>query len=370
MRMKPMPTDSNHLKHIAPFAGYDGETRSSGRVLFYCHSNQHALTIMKPIALLLLLASGTAFAASEENINKTFPVASGGSLVVDVDFGSIDVSTNAAPDEITVAVWRKVTRKNEAGEERFLAENPVAIVQEGNTVTVRSEHREERLGWFGGWRNRNEAKYTIHVPAQFSAKLHTSGGGIAVSDLTGEVKAHTSGGGLHFTRVHGPLNGDTSGGGVSVADCEGTIKIHTSGGGIDVTGGNGSLNGDTSGGGVKVRNFAGPASVETSGGGITIENVQGAVEGSTSGGSINAVLLSPVPGEVTLSTSGGGVTVKVPDNAAFNIDARTSGGGVTCDLPVTVQGKIEHGHLKGVVNGGGPAVVLRSSGGGIHIKKP
>jgi hypothetical protein len=42
---------------------------------------------------------------------------------------------------------------------------------------------------------------------------------------------------------------------------------------------------------------------------------------------------------------------------------------VTCDLPVTVQGRIEHSHLKGPVNGGGPAVVLRTSGGEIHIEK-
>ncbi|SPE54286.1 conserved hypothetical protein [Verrucomicrobia bacterium] len=59
----------------------------------------------------------------------------------------------------------------------------------------------------------------------------------------------------------------------------------------------------------------------------------------------------------------------MPGDAAFNLEARTSGGGVTCDLPVTVQGKVEHSHLMGVINGGGLAVVLRSSGGGIRIRK-
>ena len=63
------------------------------------------------------------------------------------------------------------------------------------------------------------------------------------------------------------------------------------------------------------------------------------------------------------------MTVKAPGNAVFDLDAETSGGGVTCDLPVTVQGKMEHDHLKGQVNGGGPLVVLRSSGGGIHVRK-
>ena len=97
------------------------------------------------------------------------------------------------------------------------------------------------------------------MPAQFNAQLKTSGGGITVSDLTGETRANTSGGRLKFTRLHGPLDGGTSGGGIRVADCEGELKVHTSGGGIEVTGGAGSLDGGTSGGSVKVKDFRGPA---------------------------------------------------------------------------------------------------------------
>lgn len=319
------------------------------------------------LSALLLLVSCAAYATTEEQINKTFPATSGGTLIVEVSPGSIEVITNAAPGEVAVDVWRKVTRKTKGAEEKFLRENPVQFLAEGNTLTVRCRGKEHN--WLSGWSNRNEAKYTIHVPAQFNAKLDTSGGGIEVSDLTGSVKADTSGGGLRFSRLQGPLNGATSGGGVRVADCEGTIKVGTSGGGIEVTGGEGSLEGATSGGGVTVRGFGGPASVSTSGGGMTIENVKGKVRASTSGGHIDAVLLAPIPGEVWLSTSGGGVTVKVPESAVFDLDAETSGGGVTCDLPVTVQGRMERDHLKGVVNGGGPVVELRSSGGGIHVKK-
>jgi DUF4097 and DUF4098 domain-containing protein YvlB len=325
---------------------------------------------MKLTSFLLFLTTSAALAATEEQINKKFNVTQGGKLTVQIDFGSIDVVTNAT-DEIAVDVWRKITRKNKADEETFLRTHPVELVQDGNTLTVRCRHKEEqRRGWnWGGSGNRNEAKYTIHVPAQFDANLDTSGGPIQVSDVTGKVNANTSGGGLKFTRVHGPLNGDTSGGGIKVFDCEGQIKIDTSGGGIEVKGGGGSLTGETSGGGVTVKNFRGSATVETSGGGITIENVGGSIKGETSGGSISAVLLSPIPGDVRLETSGGGVTVKVPADAAFNLDAETSAGGVTCELPITMQGKKEHGELKGVVNGGGPVVRLQSSGGGIHVKK-
>jgi DUF4097 and DUF4098 domain-containing protein YvlB len=323
---------------------------------------------MKITLFLLLLASGTALAVTEENLNKTFAVTAGGKLVVDVDFGAIEVSTNAVPTEIVVDVRRKVTCKKKADEERFLRENPIQFLPQGNTLTIRCRTQDKNR-WFSGRSNRQEGRFTIRVPAQFNAKLNTSGGPIAVSDLTGEMNADTSGGGLRFTRLHGALKGDTSGGPIHVADCDGAIKIDTSGGGIEVTGGGGSLAGHSSGGGVTVKTFNGPLSVDTSGGGITLENVNGKVKASTSGGPVNAVLLAPVPGEVNLSTSGGGVTVKVSEGASFTLDAETSGGGVTCDLPVTVQGKIEHGRLKGTVNGGGQAVILRSSGGGIHIKK-
>lgn len=322
---------------------------------------------MKSILFLLLVSSCVALAATEENIQKTFSLDPGGTLVVDVDFGSIDVTTNST-SEVAVDVWRKITRRKKADEEAFLRNNPVIISQDGTTVTVRSRSAK-KLSWSNGRRNRNEAKYTLRVPARFSARLNTSGGGISVSDIAGELKAGTSGGGLRFTRVQGPIDGRTSGGGIRVNDCKGDIRIETSGGGVGVIGGSGSLKGRTSGGGVTVKDFGGPASVRTSGGGLTLENIKGGLSGTTSGGPVHATLVSPVPGAVTLSTSGGGITVEVPEGAAFNLDASTSGGGVTCELPVAMMGKVQRSRLKGTVNGGGEVVTLRNSGGGIHVNK-
>ncbi len=322
---------------------------------------------MKNSLILLLASSLAAFGETDEQITKSFAVHPGGKLVVDVDFGSIDITTNAA-NTVSVDVIRKVGRSSKADEEAFLRDRPVTFSQDGDTVTISSRAKTKLSGWWHGFQ-RNEGKYTISVPAQFTAKLKTSGGGIAVSDLTGGVEARTSGGGLRFARLHGALNGETSGGGIHMIACEGPLKIHTSGGGIEVAGGSGSLEGGSSGGSVTVKDFHGSARVETSGGGITIENVAGKVDGSTSGGSISASFSSPLSEEVNLETSGGGVTLRVPGSSAFDLDARTSGGGVDSDLPVAVTGKIDHGHLKGPVNGGGKQVVLRTSGGGIHVKK-
>ena len=326
-------------------------------------------TNMKLTSVFFALTCCAALAATEEQLNKNFTVAPGGTIVVDVDFGAIDVATNAGT-EVTIDVWRKITRGKKAEEEEFLKSHPVIFAQDGNTITVRSRYKEDKIRWFNwGGGNKNEAKYTISVPGQFNAKLATSGGPIAVGDLTGSVKADTSGGGLKFTRLHGPLNGETSGGGIRVADCEGEIQIETSGGGIEVTGGGGSIHGETSGGGVTVKDFRGPAHVETSGGGITIENIGGAIHGETSGGPIKAVLPSPISGDIKLETTGGGITIKVPADAAFNLDAETTGGSVSCELPITIRGEKTRGEWKGTVNGGGPTVKLESTGGGIQVNK-
>src|SRR6266853_6105267 len=160
--------------------------------------------------LIVLLASRVlAGAQTEEKINKRFAVQPGGKIVVDVDFGSMDIGTNGTSG-VVADVYRKVTRKNKADEEEFLREHAVTFTQEGDTVTIHSRAKTKSTGWWRGT-HRTEGKYTLTVPAQFNAQLKTSGGSIAVTDITGTVNSSTSGGGLRFTRLHGSLDGDTSG---------------------------------------------------------------------------------------------------------------------------------------------------------------
>ena len=320
------------------------------------------------LLLLLLLSAGVGLAATEEQTNRTFKVTPGGTLIVDVDPGSIDVNTNAG-NEVVVEVWRKAVARTPAKEAEYFRKNPVAFTQDGNTVTIRCRQKEKKFWFDQGSGNQNDARYTIRVPSEFSAKLDTAGGAITVTDLTGKVKADTSGGNLRFARIRGPLEGETSGGGIRISDCAGEIKIETSGGNIEVTGGSGSLKAGTSGGAIAVRTFGGSASVETSGGDIAIENVKGEIKGSTSGGTVKVLLLSPVPGDAKLSTSGGNVTVQVAENAAFDLDAETSAGKVACDLSAMAEDRHRGDKLKGKVNGGGPTVWLRTSAGDIRLNK-
>jgi hypothetical protein len=49
------------------------------------------------------------------------------------------------------------------------------------------------------------------------------------------------------------------------------------------------------------------------------------------------------------------------------VDASTSGGSVSSDFPVPSSGNRQS--LRAAINGGGPLLQLRTSGGGIHIQK-
>lgn len=325
---------------------------------------------MKHVFLVLMASCLAASASTEDQINKRFDAQPGGRIEVDIDFGGIAV-VGGASNEVTVSVYRKVSRRSESAEVAFLTNHPVTITQEGSTVRVES-HSISKLNaseWFSS--GSSEGRYVITVPAQFAAKLNTAGGGIKVSNFIGNTEVHTSGGGLDFVRVQGPINGSTSGGGIRADDCEGAIRITTSGGGIRVHGGSGSLEGGSSGGGVTVAEFKGAVRVHTSGGGIDIENVAGDIDGSTSGGGIKVGFASAPASPARLTTSGGSITASLPEKTAFNLDAATSAGKVSTDFPVTtvVKGKQDSGSLRGTVNGGGPELYLRTSGGGIHIKQ-
>ena len=87
----------------------------------------------------------------------------------------------------------------------------------------------------------------------------------------------------------------------------------------------------------------------------------------SSGGPVSAVLAAGNSAGGSLSSSGGGVRVTIARDTRLSIDASSSGGSVSCELPVQSQGKQSRTALRGDLNGGGPTLKLRSSGGGIQI---
>jgi hypothetical protein len=322
------------------------------------------LTILRNLLVLFALAV-TASAATEENISRQLDVTSGGKLVVDVDFGTINV-TAGADDKIVIEAFRKIDFRDEAKEKEYFAAAPVAISQDGNVVTVRAHYAKSKGFWSFG-HSEMDGRYTIRVPKRFETDLHTEGGDVTAGEITGNVTVKTSGGKLVFKHLEGPLTARTNGGSINVADCRGSIQIETSGGDIVIADGTGTLDAKTSGGRIDVRNFSGDAEVRTSGGNLSLQRVAGKMTGKTSSGSIRASITDAVIGNVRLETNAGNIDLSLPVTATVNIDASTSMGEVSSRLPLETA-NVGREHLRGKLNGGGKSVELKTSVGNITIE--
>jgi DUF4097 and DUF4098 domain-containing protein YvlB len=350
-----------------------------------------------------LVATGPAHADTENNLQKTFSVGTGGKLVVEADRGSIDV-TPSGNDKVEIRVLRKVTRATAAQAEEVFGDHEVTFEQDDNQVTVKAKSKRDALGW-RPWRPNLQVRYEIIVPRQFNLDLKTAGGSIGVGDLTGEVRlqtaggslktasitgqvwgrtaggsitvdgatgtvdVHTAGGSIHLGEVGGTVEAETAGGGITVKTAKGSVKAKTAGGSIRIDQAGGQVRAETSGGSITIKTARGAVEARTAGGGIQVDEVHGAIDARTSAGSVTVGLAGPLAEDCRLDTSGGSITLSLPKDFAADVDAKTSGGRVTTDVPVTTQGEVGRGALQGKIGSGGHLLKLRTSAGSIHIKK-
>lgn len=289
------------------------------------------------IAAALLLAAGTTL--SQQRFEKKFSVSPGGTLTLSTDVGTVKVIGGSSSEVSVVAEIR--------GRDRDVKNFDINASQSGNNVDVTGKMHKGG-GWF--WNSVDiDVDFTVNVPREYSLKLRTSGGDIAVSQLKGSIWGKTSGGNVSVGGTVGEVDLETSGGNVEADKCTGNIRMRTSGGEIQIA------------------TVTGDLDVETSGGDVRISDVDGQVHAGTSGGSMYLKLKGANKG-VHAETSGGDIEISLPKTAAANIDAGTSGGGVHFDFPVTVSGHIDESHVKGTLNGGGNMIYAHTSGGDIRFR--
>ena len=315
-------------------------------------------------SFLFFILALTASAASEENISQQVDAAPSGKLVVDVDFGTIDV-TVGADNKVALEAHRKIDFGNQAREKEYFSATPVTITKDGNVVTVRARSSDKH--WWNFGHSETHGQYAIHLPKKFETDLRTDGGDVTVGEIAGSTTVKTSGGKLAFKHLEGTVSANTSGGSIELEYCRGPIKIETSGGDITVTEGTGTLDAKTSGGRIEVRNFSGDTEVKTSGGNLSLQRITGKIIGKTSGGSIDASIPADVVGDVKLQTSAGNIDISLSATATVDIDASTSGGEIFSGLPLETT-DVDSEHLRGKLNGGGKSVKLETSAGNITIK--
>jgi DUF4097 and DUF4098 domain-containing protein YvlB len=298
------------------------------------------------VAGVLAFGAVSAHAKIHRTVEKTFAVQPGGELKVETQGGNIEIKTSAEPS-VHVVAKETILAGSEQEADTLLKDLDLTIEQSGSGVVATAKYEKHSWG-----RNPVQVSFTVTVPTQYAVNLRTSGGNVDVADLDGKVHARTSGGNVSLGRIGGEIDAGTSGGDVSLEDGAKDVKLGTSGGNI------------------RVGHIGGTADLDTSGGDISVKTVDNTLHASTSGGNVSAGIAGALKGDCSLSTSGGEVRVQVEKDAAFDLDASTSGGDVRAEgLTITIdKGGIGRSRLSGKVNGGGPRLKLRSSGGDLKIE--
>jgi hypothetical protein len=302
-------------------------------------------------ASILVAAAGAAHARIDRVIEKSFTVSDTGTLNVSTPGGAITVKPSSG-GVVKVIARERIRANSEAEADEILRKLELKLEQSGNDVTASAKYESQPMGFhFGSWPPVN-VDFEVAVPPQFMSDLHTSGGGITVGDLGGRVKARSSGGSIVLGKIGAMVDAHTSGGSITLESAAGDVTLESSGGNISVG------------------RVDGAANLSTSGGSVKIDSVANTVRARSSGGNVRAGIAGPLKEDCSLSTSGGTVRVTVDKTAAFKLDASTSGGTVDADGVTLTLEKGTHGRnrLVGMVNGGGPLLKLRSSGGDIVVR--
>jgi DUF4097 and DUF4098 domain-containing protein YvlB len=323
--------------------------------------------VLTALAILLTIR-GVALGAVQDTIKETFEVGEGGTLTMDSELGSMDVSAQRG-NMVGIEVIRRVAVGTAEDAEAILDNLRIEFSQDGNDVVVIATIKDEGWDFLKGTKRKLKLRFIVTVPPKYNVDLRTSGGNISVADLEGKVDGETSGGSLEFGNIVGPVNGRTSGGSIGLRGCSQDAYLKTSGGGIDVGEVDGKVEARTSGGSIRIKKAKGRVFARTSGGSIDVGEAMGALDAETSGGSITARISAQPQDACRLETSGGSVNVYLAEDIKADLDAKTSGGRISTEIPVTIEGELRKDRLRARINGGGPELYLRTSGGNITLRK-
>ncbi len=155
----------------------------------------------------------------------------------------------------------------------------------------------------------------VRVPRELVADLHTGDGSITMRGLRGDLRADTGDGSIHGEGLDGALDAHTGDGSVHIAGRFDRLQLHTKDGSVEVE----------------------------------------ATDGSHMGGDWH------------IQTGDGSVHLRVPKTLAADLEAHTGDGSIHVDLP-GISDRVKSDHmLQSKLNGGGPALLLRSGDGSITV---
>jgi DUF4097 and DUF4098 domain-containing protein YvlB len=256
-----------------------------------------------------LVCSWAALPARADDWSKTYTLTGKPDLRVETSDADIHVSTW---DQNTIDA-KVTTTRYKIGEDGIRIEEH----QTGNVVEidVHYPHHGVTINW--GNSGSHHVDIDIHMPREGRVDLHTGDGKIEIGNFKGEMLLSSGDGSQEIDAVDGKLRATTG---------DGHIRAN---GRFDE---------------------------------LDLKTGDGRVEARAAAGSALAT-------GWRLESGDGTVTLEVPENLAADVDLHTGDGHIDLDMPVTTEGKIREGQVRGKLNGGGNLLVIHTGDGSIRLRK-
>lgn len=274
--------------------------------------------VIRMAPVVTMIAAGAQDEEGGPSFDRTLSVSGTAQLSVSTGSGNIHIRP-ASGSQIHIHGQIHVHREGSKEEARQIAANP-PIEQNGDTIRV-GQHDEQ-------WHDIS-IDYEIEAPAGTVLTANSGSGDIVDEGVGQNAKLQTGSGDIRATSLEGPFMLKTG---------SGNITAQQTGQGDVVA--------------------------ETGSGDIELKDIHGTFHGQTGSGNIKA---SGKPsGAWTLHTGSGNIELWTGD-APLTLEASTGSGSVTTEHEMMMQGTIDHHHIHGTLNGGGPVLRAQTGSGDIQI---
>ncbi|MBI5690783.1 MAG: hypothetical protein HZC55_11885 [Verrucomicrobia bacterium] len=298
----------------------------------------------------VILAAGSLPAASRE-FRRTFPVGTAAIVKLETYRGDISIDENENR-EVGLEVEVEAEAENAAAAQELIAGVSVETSAQGQQVAVSIRNPRE-TGLRPTWREqeRTELRIRLLVPVRCDVQVGANEGIVRIGNLAGQIGVKLGRGDVSLRRIDGSVTVELEQGDLVLSRCSGAVTARLRRGQIylGTVGGAAELTNDT--------------------GGIEVMAVRGSLRAAAQVGDIRVGFAPGLTADSKLTAAAGNIVAAFHGRTACRVEAAASWGRVSSDVSMEIEGGNVGGRsLSGRINGGGPAVVLRASGGSVTLK--
>jgi hypothetical protein len=295
---------------------------------------------------------GVKLGAANREYQRLFPVAPGCELKIDAYRGQILIAESDR-HEVDVQVSLDAVAEEGAAAMRLLDQVRVEMGREDNRVTIMIRNPSES-GLRFDWDEEApvDVQLRLSVPRHCHVDLRAIQGRAEIGNLSGRITVRIENGGVFLRRIEGAVTVHLDQGDFVLSRCTGPVTARVLRGLI------------------RVGTIGGRAELANATGDIEVMAVRHSLVAEAEVGVVRVGFAPGLAADSRVRVAAGELFARFHAKTACRLDAAATWGRVNSDLPLAIEsGASGARSLTGRLNGGGPLVQLRASGGSVTIER-